>query len=191
MLEIIIVFTLAGIAFLFMLYAIFMLIIRKRISFKYPFLISMILCIVLACFGVFRAITKTYSKIVNEGDELFVKGAAKTGEITGKTVTAFGKSAYDGAGKVLRNKTVLSPQLQKKGIEAGKIVLEGNNVLQVYVIFTDDFKGDMMIRVKDINNEEIGRSTKFIEGKIGQANYFSFTFNQLTDIQDQSTIFID
>lgn len=191
MLEIIMIFILAGVAFLFMLYAIFMLVIRKRKSFKYPFLISMISCVALGSFGVYRTVTKTYNKIVNEGDELFVKGAAKTGEITGKSVTAFGKSAYDGAGKVLKNGTVLSALLQKKGVEVGKIVQEDNNVLQVYMIFMDDFKGNVMVRVKDINNEEIARSTKFIEGKIGEATYQSFTFNQLTDIQAQSTIFIE
>lgn len=111
--------------------------------------------------------------------------------MTGKTITAFGKSAYDGAGKVLKNKTIILPLLKEKGIEIGKIVQEENNVLQVYIIFSKDFKGNVMVKVKDINNEEIGRSTNYLEGKANTAAYQSFTFNQITDIQEQSKIFIE
>ena len=191
MLEVIILFVLSGILFLFMILSIFMLIIKKKKSFKYPLFISLILSISLGCFAVYKTLTKTYNRIVNESDDLIVKGASKTGEIAGKTVTAFGKSAYDGAGKILKNKTIILPALKEKGIEVGKIILEENNVLQVYVIFNDNFKGNITIRVKDINNEEVGRATNFVEEKIGTATYLPFTFNQLTDIQDQSTIFIE
>lgn len=79
MLEIIILFVLAGLSFLFILYAIFMLVIKKKKVFKYPFLISIILSISFGCFAVYKTITKTYNKIINEGDELIVKGASKTG----------------------------------------------------------------------------------------------------------------
>lgn len=191
MLEIIILFVLTGLSFSFMLYALFMLIIKKKKSFKYPILISIILFISLGCFAIYKTVTKTYNKILNEGDELIVKGASKSGEITGKTVTAFGKSAYDGAGKILKNKIILFPLLKEKGIEVGKIVQEENNALQIYIIFNKDFKGNMMVRIKDANNEEIGRTTNYIEGKAGQATYESFTFHQMTDIQEQSTIFIE
>ncbi|WET47442.1 hypothetical protein PYS58_12685 [Chryseobacterium indologenes] len=187
MLEIIILFILTGLAFLFMLYALFMLVIKKKKNFKYPILISLIVFIVLGCFTVYLTATKTYNKI----DDLLVKGASKTGEITGKTVTAFGKSAYDGAGTVLKNKTVIQPSIKDKGIEIGKIEQDDNNILQIYIIFNKDFKGNIMVKVKDINNEEIGRSTNYIEGKAGQATYESFMFEQPTDIQGQSTIFIE
>lgn len=167
-----------------------MLVIKKKKSFKYPLFISLILSISLGCIAVYKTFTKTYNKITNESDDLIVKGASKTGEISGKLVTAFGKSAYDGAGKILKNKTIILPALKEKGIEVGKIILEENNVLQVYVIFNDNFKGNITIRVKDINNEEVGRATNFVEEKIGTATYLQFNFNRLTDIQDQSTIFL-
>ncbi|BAP33406.1 uncharacterized protein CHSO_4369 [Chryseobacterium sp. StRB126] len=187
MLEIIILFVLTGLAFLFMLYALFMLVIKKKKNFKYPIIISLIAFISLGCFTLYQTATKTYNKI----DDLLVKGASKTGEITGKTVTAFGKSAYDGAGTVLKNKTVTQPSLKEKGIEIGKIEQDENNILQVYIIFNKDFKGNVMVKIKDINNEEIGRSTHYIEGKSGQATYESFIFEQPTDIQGQSTIFLE
>lgn len=48
-----------------------------------------------------------------------------------------------------------------------------------------------MVKVKDVNNEEIGRSVQYIEGKTGQAMYYPFTFDQITDIQIQSIIFVE
>lgn len=187
MLEIIILFVLTGLSFLFMLYTLFMLIIKKKKSFKYLIFISLVAFISIGCFTLYETAAKTYNKI----DDLFVKGASKTGEITGKTVTAFGKSAYDGVETVLKNKTEIQSSLKQNGIEVGKILNEQNNMLQVYIIFNKDYKGNVTVRVKDINNEEIGRSTVYIEGKSGQADYKSFVFNQLTDIPEQSTIFIE
>lgn len=51
---------------------------------KNPFLVSLILFFSLGCFTVYRTVTKTYNKIVNEGDDLIVKGASKTGSLVGK-----------------------------------------------------------------------------------------------------------
>lgn len=191
MVEVIMSFLFAGISFLFMLYAIFMILVKKKKTFKFPLLISLILFISIGSFAVYRTITKTYNKVINESDDFIVKGVGKTGAFMGKAATAFGKSAYDGSGKVLKSQTILSKRLKEKGIEVGKIVQTENNVLQVYLVFNEDFKDNITIKVKNLDNEEVGRASNYVENKKRKAEYIEFLFSPITDIQNQSKIFIE
>ncbi len=191
MTEVIVLFSVLGFIFVFILYAIFMLVLKKKKSLKKPFLVSLILFFFLGCFTVYRTVTKTYNKIAKDGGDLIVKGASKTGSLVGKSATAFGKSAYDGAGNVLRNQVILSKQLRAKGVEVGNIEQDQGHILQVYIIFNKTFKANITAKVKNTEGEELGRVTSYVEGEQGEATYIPFVFDFVTDIPAQSKIFFE
>ena len=153
--------------------------------------IILFLCIALSIFTIYLTVTKTYNKIVNEGDDFIVNVSSKTGDLTGRSATSFGKSTYDGVEKTLKNEAFISDPLKNKGVEMGKILNTNPNTLEIYLIFNKDFNGDILVKIKDMNNQEIGRSKLNLNKKEGEAGYIQFNFSELTTIETQSKIYIE
>jgi hypothetical protein len=121
----------------------------------------------------------------------------KSGEVVGETASEFVDGVSQGVEKILERDLTISPELQKRGISTGKVVIaddsEGNsnNVLSIYVIFDKDFSGKMTAKVTDKTGKESGRSTQQISAKAGEAKYLDFVFDKRAHIDVKSTIVVD
>ena len=102
MVKIIILIVAIIVLFAFMLFSIYKVFIKKQKGYKSSIFISLFLCIALSIFTIYLTVTKTYNKIVNEGDDFIVNVSSKTGDLTGRSATSFGKSTYDGVEKTLK-----------------------------------------------------------------------------------------
>ena len=91
----------------------------------------------------------------------------------------------------LKNEAFISDPLKNKGVEMGKILNTNPNTLEIYLIFNKDFNGDILVKIKDMNNQEIGRSKLNLNKKEGEAGYIQFNFSELTTIETQSKIYIE
>ncbi len=191
MVKIIILIVAIIVLFVFMLFSIYKVFIKKQKGYKSSIFISLFLCIALSIFTIYLTVTKTYNKIVNEGDDFIVNVSSKTGDLTGRSATSFGKSTYDGVEKTLKNEAFISDPLKNKGVEMGKILNTNPNTLEIYLIFNKDFNGDILVKIKDMNNQEIGRSKLNLNKKEGEAGYIQFNFSELTTIETQSKIYIE
>lgn len=146
------------------------------------FLILPVSLLLLSCEG-----TKQDAKaIINE-----------SGKAVGQTASEFVDGVSEGVEKTLERDLLISPELQKKGIATGKVVIaddnagNSNNVLSIYVIFNKDFKGKMTAKVVDKTGKESGRLTQETAAKAGEARYIDFTFDKRTHIDVKSTITVD
>jgi len=87
---------------------------------------------------------------------------------------------------ILKDKIFLSENLQQQGIELGNIINSEPNILEVYLIFNKNFEGNVLVKIKGETNIEIGRSSISINQKEGEAGYFKFTFDALTNADGKS-----
>ena len=149
MVKIIILIVAIIVLFAFMLFSIYKVFIKKQKGYKSSIFISFFLCIALSIFSIYLTVTKTYNKIVNEGDDFIVNVSSKTGDLTGRSATSFGKSTYDGVEKTLKNEAFISDPLKNKGVEMGKILNTNPNTLEIYLIFNKDFNSDILVKMKD------------------------------------------
>jgi hypothetical protein len=120
----------------------------------------------------------------------------EAGNETGQTVGKFVSGITHGVEKSLEVKVDLSQNLKDKGIEFGKITIandtEGkDNLLIVYVIFNQDFKGSLFARTYDNKGLEMGRSKLTISGKKEEARFVEFHFDRHTNIDSDSKISIE
>jgi hypothetical protein len=116
----------------------------------------------------------------------------KAGETAGKTV----KSVTKGVEQAYELKVELSQSLQQRGLQLGKISLAdssaGNdNVLNIYVIFNNDFSGDVLVRVFENGDKEKGRCKTSLKGKKGEAGYYDFVFDPRTNIDRDNKIVME
>jgi hypothetical protein len=121
----------------------------------------------------------------------------KTGEVVGKSATEFIEGVTEGVDKTLQCEIVLSQTLKSKGIQAGKFAINNdssggrNNILTLYMIFDQDFKGNVSAKVFDKSGVECGRTLSYIEGVAGNAKYVDFNFDKRTRIGIKSHITIE
>lgn len=133
------------------------------------------------------------SRVKQKAKETINKG----GQMIGESASEFFDGVADGVTEKFHCEIVVSDNLKNKGIKTGKYSVEndslGNldNQLSLYIIFEKDFKSSITAKVFDKNGVEIGRSIKKIESKSGDAEYFSFTFNEKAYIETQSKIVIE
>ena len=118
------------------------------------------------------------------------------GEIVGKTVGEFGKGISEGIEETFETEVSLSELHKGQGLELGKISLESDsggtdNILVIYMIFNKDFKERVTAKVFDMNDLEMGRASLDIAGKMGDAKFFEFHFNQRTNIDSDSKITLE
>ena len=55
-------------------------------------------------------------------------------------------------------------------------------MLNVYVIFDKKINKNVIVKVYNNQNEEIGRTKNLISGDAGEAKYFDFIFDKRTNI---------
>jgi hypothetical protein len=121
----------------------------------------------------------------------------KSGEVVGETASEFVDGVSQGVEKTLERDLTISPELQKRGITTGKVVIaddsdgNSNNVLSIYVIFNKDFSGKMTAKVTDKTGKESGRSVQQTSAKAGEARYLDFVFDRRAHIDVKSTIAVD
>lgn len=120
----------------------------------------------------------------------------KTGEIVAKTGSEFVNGVDKGVQKTFSNQLTLSEDLIKKGIKTGRInILSGDsardNIISVYLIFENDFKQIVTVKVVDENNLEYGRTTQSVTGKKGEGKYVDFTFDKRTNIDSKGKMIFE
>ena len=120
----------------------------------------------------------------------------KGGEVVGKAATEIADGVAEGVEKTLRIEIKLSENLTAQGISRGKYDIEdakggSDNQLVLYLIFENDFEGELLAKAFDEEGLEMGRARLTVEGKAGEAAYFDFTFDKRTDIETKGVITIE
>lgn len=120
----------------------------------------------------------------------------KVGNVTGQAVGELVSGISSGVKKAFDVKIDLPKSLTDKGIRLGKTSVSsdstGNdNLLTVYIIFNNDFKGELTAKAFDNKGLEMGRVKLNIEGKKDEAKYFDFHFDKRTKIDFDSKLTIE
>jgi TRAP-type C4-dicarboxylate transport system substrate-binding protein len=121
----------------------------------------------------------------------------KSGEVVGQAATEFGEGIAEGVDKTLECQVSLSKSLTDKGIKTGKFAIDSdslghvNNVLSMYLIFDKAFNGQIVAKVNDKNNTEIGRVRLPVHVEAGAAGYYDFVFDKRTYIEVKSQIVLE
>lgn len=121
---------------------------------------------------------------------------ATTSEKVGQTAGELVKNVTTGVEKAFNIKIDISPELQNKGINLGKISLGNDstgvdNKVSVYIIFNSDFKGTLTMKAFDNNALEMGRVQLPVEAKKNEARYCDFAFDVRTNIDRDSKLTIE
>ena len=137
---------------------------------KKVFLFSCIITTIIAC--------RTES-----GNERLQGATEKVGESASKAV----KGLKAGIEKATKVNIELSENLKTRGVSLGKIKLDSknggrHNILNVYVIFDKKINRNVLLKVFNNQNEEVGRTKTLISGNEGEAKYFDFIFDKRTNI---------
>lgn len=120
------------------------------------------------------------------------QGAHKAGEAGGAVI----KEVSSGVSEVFGINVELSLPLQKAGLALGKNTVSSDtnasdNILNLYVIFNKDFSGDVIVKVFDSKNAEMGRAKQTLTGKKDDARFFEIKFALQTNIDTDSKITIE
>lgn len=115
----------------------------------------------------------------------------RTGETVGKGTSDFIKGVSKGVSNTVQSKLEFSDALKAKGLQTGKFQIERSktgkrSVLSVYLIFDQDFKKKVSVKVYDANGQEYGRISQLIEGKKGDARFYDFAFDPRTNLENRS-----
>ncbi|MEY8848769.1 hypothetical protein AB9K26_08135 [Psychroserpens sp. XS_ASV72] len=129
------------------------------------------------------------NRIKNKTKETINKG----GETVGKSATEFIEGIGEGIEKTLALKIEISEDLKTKGISTGKYYVENSNggndnLLTVYIIFEKDFSDTLFVKAYDKEKLEVGRISKEINGKKGEALYIDFEFDKRTILESKGII---
>lgn len=119
----------------------------------------------------------------------------KVGDVAGQTAGEFFEGVSKGVQKAFEVDIDLPENLKTQGIEFGKSTISSDsvgsdNLLNLYVIFNKDFKGEFTAKVLDDKSKEMGRSKTEISGKKGEAKFFMFHFDEKTNIDSKNKIVV-
>lgn len=120
----------------------------------------------------------------------------KTGDAAGQALGEFASGVTSGVEKAIQPKIEISDNLKSAGISFGKVTVSSDttsneNVLVAYIIFNEKFQGDIMAKVFDNKDAEMGRAKIKISGDKDEAKFFEFHFDRRTDIDNDSRIAIE
>lgn len=120
----------------------------------------------------------------------------KAGDVAGQTAGEFFEGVTKGVQKAFDVNIDLPENLKAKGIEFGKSTISSDtvgsdNLLNLYVIFNKDFKGEFTAKVMDDKSKEMGRARTEISGKKGEAKFFMFHFDEKTNIDSKNKIVVE
>lgn len=120
----------------------------------------------------------------------------RAGDIAGQATGEFVDGATKGIEKAFDVKVKISPILEAKGIQLGKCTVSNDtvgtdNLLAVYVIFNQDYKGTLTAKAFDENLLEMGRIAVELEGKQNEAKFIEFHFDRRTNIDSKNKLVIE
>lgn len=121
----------------------------------------------------------------------------KSGEVVGEGASEFIEGVSEGVDRTLDCEIILSQALKEKGIEFGKFSVNNdstggiNNTLTIYLIFNNNFSGDITAKAIDKKGLEFGRNKIKVEGVAGEAMYVDFVFDKRTNIEVRSKIYLE
>lgn len=146
--------------------------------------ISYLLLLLLFCFSCGK-VKETTKSAIKEG-----------GKIVGESVGEFSKGVSEGVEETFQITINANESIKSKGISFGKITLGSayggrDNMLNVYMIFDQDFSDTLYLKVFDNNDLEMGRTHEVITAKKGEADFYEFQFNKKTNIDSDSKIFME
>jgi hypothetical protein len=124
-----------------------------------------------------------YSCRTESGNERLQGATEKVGESASKAV----KGLKAGIEKATKVNIELSENLKTRGLSLGKTKLDSknggrHNMLNVYVIFDKKMNRNVLLKVFNNQNEEVGRTKTLISGNEGEAKYIDFIFDKRTNI---------
>ncbi|AEA42813.1 hypothetical protein [Fluviicola taffensis] len=120
----------------------------------------------------------------------------KAGDAAGQTAGEFIEGASKGVQKAFDVNITIDSKLAAKGIECGKTQVASDslgtdNLLIVYVIFNENFKGKLTAKAFDDNSLEMGRSSVQIQGKKDEAKYVEFHFDPRTNLDSKHQLTVE
>ncbi len=143
--------------------------------------------IFIALAGIFSNACRTES-----GNEKLQEASTKVGTSAAKAVKGI-KAGIENATKI---NIELSESLKTKGLNIGKTKLDSknggrHNMLNIYLIFDKKISRNVLLKVLNNQNEEIGRTKSLISGDAGEAKYFDFIFDKRTNIDRDFKIIME
>ena len=142
----------------------------------------------------FISVLITYLSLAscNNAQEKINKVSEKVGESGGELI----KSVTTGVDKAFNVNVDLAENLKTQGITLGKVTVSNDSIgtdnkVSVYMIFTKDFKGNMIMKAFDNKNLEMGRVKIDIDMKKDDAKFFDFCFDTRTNIDTDSKLTIE
>ena len=120
----------------------------------------------------------------------------KAGDVTGQALGEFTEGVSSGVEKAFDTKIEIADALKSKGIDCGKTTVSSDsgatdNLLTVYVIFNQDFSGEITAKAFDKQQVEMGRIKLAVNGKKDESKYLEFHFDRRTNIDHDSKLTIE
>ena len=120
----------------------------------------------------------------------------KAGDIAGEATGEFIEGASKGVERAFDVDIQLNQNLLSKGIQFGKATVTNDsigvdNLLVIYVIFNQDFKGTMTAKAFDNKSLEMGRATIEVVGKKDETKYVEFHFDKRTNIDSKNKLTVE
>ncbi len=113
--------------------------------------------------------------------------------MAGKAGSEFAQGVAKGVEKTFSNEVVFSDELKRRGLSAGKIVINStdstsDNLLSAYLIFAENFDGIITVKVFSPQGQEYGRTRLNVQSAKGEARYFDFVFDKRTNIDSKGRL---
>jgi hypothetical protein len=122
--------------------------------------------------------------------------ANKAGDVAGQVIGEFASGVSNGVEEAWETSVVPNETLKSQGIQFGKTTVSSDsvgkdNLLTIYVIFNQDFKGQMTAKAFDSKGLEMGRVKVDVKGKKDEARFIDFHFDRRTNIDNDSKLAIE
>lgn len=120
----------------------------------------------------------------------------KAGEVVGKAGSEFADGMKKGVEKTFANPVELSADLKAKGLQTGKIIINGtdsstDNIVSAYFIFTADINQSITMKLFTDAGQEFGRVGQPVKAAKGEARYVDFVFDKRTNIDGKGKITLE
>ena len=124
------------------------------------------------------------------------KNINKVGDAAGQAVGEFVEGVAHGVEKAFDMRVELPRFMAEKGIKFGKISVTNDsigtdNLLLIYMIFENDYSGDITAKAFDNKGLEMGRVKVKVIGKKNEAKFVEFHFDQRTNIDSDSQLTLE
>ena len=106
----------------------------------------------------------------------------RTGKAVGRTAGDFVSGISSGVRAVSHDRVELAPALTSAGLRTGRFAVKSDDdkktrrVLNVYLIFDQNFKQRLTVKAIDRDGNEYGRIVRQLRGNAGEARYEEFAF---------------